>query len=120
MKDNKFNPNKVDRDGKAYKVVPKHLRRKVYDLVLELHINDNDGRRYWGLCVILPNILNEIDNSYPRFMESVDTNLIFPEFGEYVGTKTSAYTILFDDQLYHYNTQQWRLKVMLEIVKKMG
>lgn len=123
---NKFNPHKTDRHGTKYKVVPKALRKRVYVKLREVN-NANEemmittcfGKHTWdrGLCVSLIEYLREFDESYPPFCDSVDTNLLFPEFGLFIGFVDSPYHIKWKSSLYEENIIQWRKEIIRNCIE---
>lgn len=117
MNRNKFNPHKLDRDGKPYNVVPKRLRVRVYKILHEKIVVQKNN--LGGLCVVLANTLHDIDPKYPPFLLSVDTDLLFPEFGEYI----VKYTVVKYEGMYRgyedVGKQEWRRIVLEEIINKI-
>lgn len=106
MKKSKFNPHKVDRKGNSYKVIPKTQRKKIYQSVLD---NMRNGKYdcETGLCIRL------VREAGLNFMETPDTDLLFPEFGNCI----SRYTPTMWIYEFNYDRIEWRFKVLEYCIK---
>ena len=102
---NKFSANKIDSDGRPYKVIPKRKRLAIYKKLLAETQEFNNEQ---GLCILLA------EKAGLKFSSSPDSDLLFPEFGEHIDKHSpTKFLNLCNGRI----TSAWRIAVLENCIK---